>query len=469
MHQASVVAGSVMPSAAFPTAGAEPDGLKPQLGLLDATMINVGTMVGSSIFIVPAAIAGAFTGSMPTIGVWIAGGLVSMCGALCVAELGAAMPRAGGQYVYLQRAFGPLWGWLYGWGAAVIINPASIAFVAVGFATYLGYFLPLDAWGVKLVAVASIVLLTGLNFFGLRTGAVTQNILTLLKIVAVAALVLAGLLLPGGSAANLDPLWPREPAMSLIGPFGVAMVAVLGAYDGWIEITYVGSELKSPGRDMPRSIVLSTLIVTLLYVGMSTAVLWVLGREGTAASSLVAADAMRVVLGPIGATLIVIAILVSTTGCNNGIIFTAPRIPYAMAREGRFFSRAARLNPRYRTPNTALLGQGVWASLLALSGSYIQLLTYMVFVSFLFYAMSAAAVIVLRRRAPEMARPYRAWGYPVTPVIFILFALYLVGNTIVESPRDAAVGGGLLLLGLPFYWYFLRTYRPVAADGSTLT
>jgi APA family basic amino acid/polyamine antiporter len=467
MHQASVVAGSVMPRASS-TAGAEHDGLQPQLGLLDATMINVGTMVGSSIFIVPAAIAGAFTGSVPTIAVWIVGGLVSMFGALCVAELGAAMPRAGGQYVYLQRAFGPLWGYLYGWGAAVIINPASIAFVAVGFATHLGYFLPLDAEGVKLVGVGSIVLLTGLNFFGLRTGADTQNVLTLLKIAAVAALVLAGLLLPGGSAANLEPLWPRESALSLIGPFGVAMVAVLGAYDGWIEITYVGSEMKSPGRDMPRSIVLSTLIVTLLYVGMSSAVLWVLGRAGTAGSALVAADAMRVVLGPIGATLIVLAILVSTTGCNNGIIFTAPRIPYAMAREGKFFSWAARLNPRYRTPNTALVVQGVWAALLALSGTYIQLLTYVVFVSFLFYALSAAAVIVLRHRAPDLPRPYRAWGYPVTPVVFILFAMYLVGNTIVESPRDAAVGAGLLLLGVPFYWYFLRTYRPVPADGPTL-
>jgi APA family basic amino acid/polyamine antiporter len=469
MHQASVVAGSVTPSAAFPTAGAASDGLQPQLGLLDATMINVGTMVGSSIFIVPAAIAGAFTGSVPTIAVWIVGGLVSMCGALCVAELGAALPRAGGQYVYLQRAFGPLWGYLYGWGAAVIINPASIAFVAVGFATYLGYFVPLNAWGIKLFAVASILLLSGLNLFGLRTGAVTQNVLTLLKIGAVAALVLAGLLLPGGSPANLEPLWPTESAVRLVGPFGVAMVAALGAYDGWIEITYVGSEMKSPGRDMPRAIVLSTLIVTLLYVGMSSAVLYVLGREATAGSDLVAADAMRVVLGPLGATLIVIAILVSTTGCNNGIIFTAPRIPYAMAREGRFFPWAARLNPRHRTPNTALVAQAVWTCLLALSGSYIQLLTYMVFVSFLFYALSAAAVIVLRRRDPDLPRPYRTWGYPVTPVVFILFAMYLVGNTIVESPRDAAVGTGLLLLGLPLYWYFLRTYRPVPADRPTLT
>jgi basic amino acid/polyamine antiporter, APA family len=467
MHQASVVAEPGIPNSATMTSGAEPDGLRPQLGLLDATMINVGTMVGSSIFIVPSAIAAAFTGSLPTIAVWVVGGLVSLCGALAVAELGAAMPRAGGQYVYLQRAFGPLFGYLYGWGAAVIINPASIAFIAVGFATYLGFFVPLDALGVKLAAAGSILFLTVLNLFGLRTGALTQNFFTLLKIGAVAALVLAGLLLPGGSAANLEPLWPRESAGSLIGPFGVAMVAALGAYDGWIEITYVGSEMKSPGRDMPRSIILSTLIVTLLYVGTSLAVLWVLGREGTAGSSLVAADAMRIVLGPIGATLIVIAILVSTTGCNHGIVFTAPRIPYAMAREGKFFSWAARLNPRFRTPNTALVVQGVWASLLAVSGSYIQLLTYMVFVSFLFYALSSAAVLVLRRREPEMARPYRAWGYPVTPVIFILFAMYLVGNTIVESPRDAAVGTGLLLLGLPFYWYFLRTYRPVADGGPS--
>ncbi|HTL04148.1 MAG TPA: amino acid permease [Gemmatimonadales bacterium] len=429
------------------------DGLRRQLGLLDATMINVGTIIGSSIFIVPASIAVLFSGSFPTVLVWIAGGLVSLCGALCVAELGAAMPKAGGQYVYLQRAFGPLWGYLYGWGAAVVINPASIAFVSVGFATYLGFFIPLSALAAKLVAVGIILLLTALNCFGLRVGALTQDVVTTLKIAAVAALVLLCLALPGGSAANFHPIWPRESATALIGPFGLAMILALGAYDGWIEITYVGSELKRPGRDMPLSIVLSTLIVSLLYIGVSVAVLYVLGQAATGGSSMVAADAMRVVLGPIGGGLLTVAVLLSTAGCDNGMIFTSARIPYAMARRGDFFAWAAKLDARHSTPNTALIVQGGWAALLAWSGTYNQLVTYMVFVSFLFYALSAAAVIVLRRREPALERPYRAWGYPVTPVVFILFSGYLIVNTIREAPGDAAIGAGLLLAGLPVYWY----------------
>jgi basic amino acid/polyamine antiporter, APA family len=443
-------------SLAAPTVG--DDGLRRELGLLDATMINVGTIIGASIFIVPSSIAGAFSGSFPTILVWVAGAVVSLCGALCVAELGAAMPRAGGQYVYLQRAFGPVWGYLYGWGASVVINPASIAFVAVGFATYLGFFLPLSALGVKLVAVASILLLTLLNCFGLRVGALTQDIVTVIKIVAVVGLVCLCLLLPGGSTANFQPLWPKESLGALVGPFGVAMILVLGAYDGWIEITYVGSELRRPGRNMPLSIVLSTLLVGLLYVGVSVAVLYVLGREGTAKSSLVAADAMKVVLGPAGGGLLTVAVLISTLGCNNGIVFTAARIPYAMALRGNFFAWAARLDPRHATPNAALVVQGVWSSLLALSGTYNQLVTYLVFASFLFYSMSCAAVIVLRRREPALARPYRTWGYPVTPVVFILFSGYLIVNTIRETPVDAGIGAVLLLAGLPVYWYCKRRY-----------
>jgi APA family basic amino acid/polyamine antiporter len=439
------------------------DGLRPVLGLLDATMINVGTMVGASIFIVPSTIAALFTGSLPTVFVWIAGGLVSLFGALCLAELGAAMPRAGGQYIYLQRAFGPVWGFLYGWGAAVVINPASLAFVAVGFATYLGFFFPLSPLGVKVVAVASLGALTLLNYFGLRVGALTQNILTLIKIGAVLALIGLCLLLPGGSAANLQPVWPAESLIGLVAPFGLAMILVLGAYDGWIEITYVGSEMRNPGRDMARSIVLSTLLVALLYVGVSVAAVYVLGRAGTAASTLVAADAMKVVLGPAGGAFITLAILVSTIGCNNGIMFTAARIPYAMAREGRFFAWAARLHPTYQTPNRVLVVQGIWSAVLALSGTYNQLLTYVVFVGFLFYALSCAAVMLLRRREPGLPRPYRTWGYPVTPVVFILFSGYLILSSIIQTPRDAAIGGGLLLAGMPVYWWCKRRF--VAVSG----
>ena len=441
-------------------ASSSADGLRRELGLLDATMINVGTIIGSSIFLVPASIAAAFSGSFPTILVWVAGALVSLCGALCIAELGAAMPKAGGQYVYLQRAFGPLWGYLYGWGAAVVINPASIAFVSVGFATYLGFFLPLSALGVKLVAVGAIVLLTLFNCLGLRVGAVTQDIITVIKIAAVVALVVLCLVLPGGSSANIQPFWPRESLPALIGPFGLAMILVLGAYDGWIEITYVGSELKRPGRDMPLSILLSTLLVGLLYIGVSVAVLYVLGQKATAASATVAADAMKVVLGPAGGALITVAVLLSTLGCSHGMIFTAPRIPYSMALRGDFFAWAGRLHPSRATPNTAMLVQGVWAALLALSGTYNQLITYMVFVSFLFYALSSAAVLVLRRREPGLERPYRAWGYPATPVVFILFSGYLIANTVREAPLDAAIGAALLLAGLPVYWYCRWRYGP---------
>jgi APA family basic amino acid/polyamine antiporter len=442
-------------SAAPPIRGE--DGLRKELGLLDATMINVGTIIASSIFIVPSAIAAAFTASFPTILVWVVGAVISLCGALCIAELGAAMPKAGGQFNYLQRAFGPVWGYLYGWGSSVVINPASIAAIAVGFATYFGFFVPLSGAGIKAVAIGSIMLLTFINCFGLKVGAITQNVVTIIKIAAVVALVVLCLLLPGGSAGNFQPFWPLEPASSLVGAFGVAMVAVLWGYDGWIEITYVGSEMKNPARDMPRSILLSTLLVSVLYVGVSVAILYVLGRGNAASSQLVAADAMKVVLGVGGATFITLAVLLSTLGSNHGIVFTAARIPYAMAREGQFFRWAARLHPRYATPNTSLIVQGVWSSFLVLLGGYNFLISCMVFVSFLFYSLSCIAVIVLRRKEPGMPRPYRAWGYPVTPVVFVLFSAYLIGNSIVELPRASLYGAGFLALGLPFYWYFTRT------------
>ena len=445
-----------LPQQPVPAGTRGADGLCRELGLLDATMINVGTIIASSIFIVPSAIAAAFTASFPTILVWVVGAVISLCGALCIAELGAAMPKAGGQYIYLQRAFGPIWGWLYGWGSSVVINPASIAAIAVGFATYVGFFLPLSAVAVKVVAIGSILLLTVINCFGLKVGAVTQNVVTLIKIAAVIALIALCLLLPGGSVQNFQPFWPTEPASSLVSAFGVAMVAVLWGYDGWIEITYVGSEMRNPARDMPRSILLSTLLVSVLYVGVSLAILYVLGRENAAKSPLVAADAMRVVLGTGGAAFITVAVLVSTLGSNHGIVFTAARIPWAMAREGQFFGWASKLHPKYATPNTALIVQGVWSSLLVLLGGYSFLISCMVFVSFLFYAMSCVAVIVLRRKEPGMTRPYRAWGYPVTPVIFVLFSIFLIRNSIIELPRASLYGAGLLLAGLPFYWYFTK-------------
>ena len=241
---------------------------------------------------------------------------------------------------------------------------------------------------------------------------------------------------------------------------------MLWAYDGWIEITYVGSEMKRPERDMPLAILISTVTVTLLYVAVSIAMVYVLGNAGMARSERVAADTATVVLGGLGATLITVVTLISTLGSNNGIVFTAARIPYAMARDGRFFAWAGRVSPRFDVPTAALLAQGVWSALLVLLGSYEQLAGYVVFVSFLFYGMSCAAVIVLRRREPALVRPYRAWGYPVTPMLFILFAGFLVVNAIVEQPRDSLIGVGLLVLGLAVY-RLAGWHRPAGSGRSS--
>ncbi len=444
--------------------------LRRQLGLLDSTMINVGTMIASAILIVPSAIALELRASVPTILVWVAGGAVSLLGALSVAELGAAMPRAGGLYVYLTRAYGPVWGYLYGWSAGVVINPASIAAIAVGFATYVGFFAPLSAAGIKLVAVASIAALTVLNCLGVRLGAVTQNVLTFLKIGLVVALIAIGFGLPGGGVANLAPLWPEAPLGRLLGPFGVALVAAL--WDGWIEITYVGGEVRDPGRILPRAIVLSTAIVIALYCLVTASFAYVLSPAKMAASSLVASDAAQVTLGRSGAALAAVAILVATLGSNNGIVLTAARIPYAMARDGVLPRWLAGVHPRFLTPVPSLLVQGVVAAALtwistdpSWQGTYNRLFTYVVLAEFVFYAMACGAVLRLRHTAPALERPYRAWGYPVTPLVFIAFALFLVGNTAREQPGDTAMSAGLILAGLPLYWWWRRRAARAAEEA----
>jgi amino acid transporter len=431
-----------------------PPDLRRELSLLDATMINVGTMIASAIFIVPAIVISHLGGSVPAVGVWVVGGAISLLGALCVAELGGAFPEAGGQYVYLREAFGPVWGFLYGWAAFAVINTASVAAIAVGFAVYAGYFVPLGPVALKLVALVSIVVLTALNCVGVRPGVVTQNVLTLAKIGALGVLIVAGLALPGGSAANLQPFWPAPGEAGLAGPVGLALIAVLWAYDGWIETTYVGSEIRDPGRVLPRSIILSTAIVVVVYTLAALAYTWVLSPGRMAGSVLVASDAARVTLGDAGATFVAIAILISTLGANNGIILTAARIPYAMARGGHFFAWAGKVHPRWLTPVTALVVQGAISAALLFTGTYEQLATYVVFASFVFYGMSCAAVVRLRRTRPDLPRPYRAWGYPLTPLVFIAFAAWLVGNTIAEAPRDAAIGAAIIVAGLPGYFYW---------------
>ena len=433
---------------------AEQSNLKRVLSLTDATMINVGGILGSGIFMVPATVALYTLSSSLFFLVWIIGGVVSLFGALSVAELGAAMPKAGGQYVFLNKAYGPLWGFLYGWTAVAVINTASIAAVAMAFSEYLGFFFVLNPFEVKSIAIVSILILTIINIVDVKSGARFQNLFTYTKITAISIVIFLGLSLDGGSSNNLFPFLSDSSFSSLIGPLGLAMVAVLWTFDGWIFVTYVAGEVKDPGKNIPLSIILCMVIVVSIYLTLNYVLVYVLGFDKMIGSELVMSDAALVFLGNKGAAIITVIILISLIGANNGFVLTSARINYAMARDGLFFKQAAIIHKKFKSPANALLMQCVWSSILTLTGTFNQLITYIIFASWIFYAMSAGAVIVLRKKLPDLKRPYQIPLYPWIPIIFILFAVFLTINTILEAPRDAAIGSVLILAGLPFYRYW---------------
>ncbi|MBH21812.1 MAG: hypothetical protein CMG73_00190 [Candidatus Marinimicrobia bacterium] len=430
--------------------------LKRVLSLLDATMINAGGIIGSGIFMVPATVA-MFTGSASLFFmVWIAGGIVSLFGALSVAELGAAMPRAGGQYVYLSEAYGPVWGYLYGWSAVAVINTASIAAVGVAFSEYLRFFFPITDVSIKGIAVATIVLLTIINILDVKSGARFQNLFTISKLGAIFGIIILGLVMEGGSNQNLSPFFSDQSFTELVGPLGLAMVSVLWTFDGWIFITYVAGEVKNPGRNIPLSLIFCMLIVVTIYLLLNYVLIYTLGFTGMNGSDLVVSDAASVFLGNKGAAIVTLIILISLIGANNGFVLTSARINYAMAKDKLFFYQASQIHPRFKSPSNALIIQCVWASLLTFTGTFNQLITYIIFASWIFYGMSAGAVIILRNKKPDMERPYKTPVYPWIPIIFILFAIFLTINTIIEAPRDAAIGAGIILAGLPMYYYWKK-------------
>ena len=430
--------------------------LKRVLSLLDATMINTGGIIGSGIFMVPATVAMLTGSSSLFFMVWIAGGIVSLFGALSVAELGAAMPRAGGQYVYLSEAYGPVWGYLYGWSAVAVINTASIAAVGVAFSEYLRFFFPITDISIKGIAVATIVLLTIINILDVKSGARFQNVFTISKLGAIFGIIILGLVMEGGSNQNLSPFFSDQSFTELVGPLGLAMVSVLWTFDGWIFITYVAGEVKNPGRNIPLSLIFCMLIVVTIYLLLNYVLIYTLGFTGMNGSDLVVSDAASVFLGNKGAAIVTLIILISLIGANNGFVLTSARINYAMAKDKLFFYQASQIHPRFKSPSNALIIQCVWASLLTFTGTFNQLITYIIFASWIFYGMSAGAVIILRNKKPDMERPYKTPLYPWIPIIFILFAIFLTINTIIEAPRDAAIGAGIILAGLPMYYYWKK-------------
>lgn len=431
---------------------------------MDATSVVVGTIIGSGIFLVPQAVAQ----QLPSLGmvtlVWVVGGVLSLSGALSLAELAAAFPRAGGLYVYLRHAYGPAAGFLYGWGLLTMIHSGSIATLAVAFGLYLSQLIPLDSTAQKAFSIACILLLTGVNCLGLRAGKLVQNLFTLAKLGGLAVMTL--LLFARGRPLELLPqdFWPAGGHRAVWVPFGVALVGVLWAYEGWHVVSFAAGEIRDPTRNLPRSLLYGTLIITGVYLSANAAYYSVLTGAEIAASNTVAATAMTRTVGAAAGGFISLLILVSIFGAMNGMVLTGPRAYYAMARDGLFFAAFARTSLRYHSPVFAIILQGVWASLLTLIGTFQELFTYVIFTAWIFYGATVVGVIVLRRQQPALERPFRVPGYPWLPGLFGLAALGITVSTIVAGPGNALRGIALILVGVPFYFLFRRHGARLAID-----
>ena len=456
--------------------------LQRRLGVFSATTIIVGSMIGSGIFIAPSIMAGYVAAPGIWIGLWLVGGALTLLGALSYGELCAMMPQAGGQYVFLREAFGPTVAFLYGWTLFLVIQTGFNAAVAIAFAKFLGGVgLRVGendvVWSAgsfalsraQLVAVAVIAALTWVNMRGVREGALVQNVFTVLKVGAIAVLVAVGFGSGKGSFTHFSPLLGTELGakglqMGLLAAMGVAMSKALFAYDAWNTVTITAEEVRDPQRNLPRALVAGTIVTTLAYAGACAVYLYVLPLDRMAGveENRVASDVAGTLLGPKGITLVSVAILVSTFGCLNGLILGGARVLFAMARDGVFFRIAGRVDPVTHTPRGALVLQGLWSAVLALSGSYDRLLTYVTFASLGFNALTVVGLFVLRRKRPSAPRPYRTWGYPVTPAIYLAGALFFLLYIFLGDPRDACAGLGLVALGFPAYWW-LRKRSATAA------
>jgi APA family basic amino acid/polyamine antiporter len=447
------------------------DALPRTLGLRDLILIVVGTVIGSGIFIVPGAVLRHTGGSLGmALTVWLIAGILSLLGALTYGELGAANPRAGGIYVYVRDAFGPLPAFLYGWTLFFVISSGSAATLAVAFTSYLRQLVPLGPLLAKVVAVLMIAAVAAINVRGTRQGASVQNWTTAFKLGAILlmslVLLAAGDELAGGPAG----MWPDAVGLPLLSGVGLAMIGVLWAYEGWQYVTFSAGEALDPQRTFPRAIAIGTAGLIGVYLLANVAYVAALGPEGAARSDSVAADAVGALLGPVAAKLIAAAILVSMFSAANGLMLTAPRVYYAMARDGVFFQKLAEVHPRFGTPAFAILAGSAWAMVLAATGTFEQLLTYVVFVGWIFLALGAASVFVYRRRAPGAHRPFRVPAYPLTPILFIAAAAVIVLNTLFAQPGRALLGLGIVLLGTPAFYLWRRAARtraPAEVQGAT--
>jgi basic amino acid/polyamine antiporter, APA family len=430
-----------------------------RLGMFDGTMLVMGGIIGSGIFLTPAVVAQRVASPGLTVAVWVLGGVIALAGAFCFAELGSLLPRAGGGYVYLREAFGSLPAFLYGWTLLLVISTGAIAAVAFTFASYAATLMGWSEAAVTRVAVVAVIALSGITFVGVRPAASAQNVFTVLKLVALAGLIGVGLVMGTRSSSALDVTsFPAlEQPHSLITAVGIALIPVLFSYGGWQQTNFVAEEIIEPERTLPRALVLGVLGVVLVYCLANVVYVRQLGVEGLAKSIAPASDVMTGLFGRAGGVFIGVGITVSTFGFLNLVILVTPRVYQAMASDGVFFQRAARLHPRFRTPSIAIAVQGIWAIALLLSGTYDELLDYVVFGDWIFFGLTGATLFVLRRGARQAATgTFRTPGYPLVPGIFVAAAGYVVVSSILSNPRNAVIGSALIGAGIPVYSFWRR-------------
>jgi len=450
------------------------NGLIKGLGLLDSTTLVMGSMIGSGIFIVAADIARQVNSPGSLMMTWFVSAAMTVIAALSYGELAAAMPHAGGQYVYLREAFGPMWGFLYGWTLFLVIQTGTIAAVAVAFAKYTGIFVPwisaenylfgegrLGLTTQELLAIAMVLLLSWSNTQGIRTGAVVQNVFTFAKTAALLGLIGFGLLLgrnAGAVHSNFTDFWRNSGwNFTTVRLVGVAMVGALFSSDAWNNVTFTAAEVRNPKRNLPLSLALGVGMVSALYIACNFVYLNVLPLEAIqhASEDRVATEVVKV-FSPLGVQLMAAAIMVSTFGCNNGLILAGARVSYAIAKDGLFFQRAAQVDPVHHTPRFALLVQCIWTVLLIVSGSYSDLLDYVIFAALLFYILTISALFVLRRTQPTLERPYRAFGYPVLPALYLIAATVIEVLLVLYKWQNAGRGLLIVLIGVPVYFVWHR-------------
>ncbi len=434
--------------------------LKQDLGTFDLSMIAIGGTIGSGIFLTPSLVAGHLPSLPLFLTAWLLGGIVALCGALSFAELGGMIPGAGGMYAYLSHAYGPLAGFLFGWAYFLVVNTGGIAALSLAFATYLGTFIPIEGWTLQATAAGGLVAVTLLNIAGVRIGGWFADLFTVLKLAGIGAIVVIGF----GWGSH-----PGAAALPTVGTFhtgagavAAAMVGVLWSYGGWQHATFAAGEARTPARSVPLAMIIGAATVTVVYILANLAYLSMLPLAELSASPRPAADAVSRAVGPAGGFVIASAIFLSTFGSVGIYTLTAPRIYFAMARDGLFFRSVAGVHPRFRTPAGAILLQSAWAVVLILFWqTFDRLISYVVFTDWIFFGLTGAAVMVLRRRLPAAPRPYRTLGYPLTPLLFVGVSLWFVVNTLITSPAQAWAGLAFLAAGVPVYFIWKRRHDPL--------